>query len=138
MALIKKIIGWYNNFWAHFSWWGTPKVPAGWEEKFSPDEDKVDHGLLEITFPAKTLVIYFIKNRLILALVRKHAIGHMYQLPACWARKRWCIMAEEFQHGGMDGTWKGKMRLLPAQIFLGWGRYCPKCKEQITILGGFK
>ncbi|MGE4297515.1 MAG: hypothetical protein AB7E47_05745 [Desulfovibrionaceae bacterium] len=64
----------------------------------------------------------------------KHERGHALGIPAsgCLGERKWCVMAEESLVGCKDGSWRGKAKLLPHQIVLGRGRYCPACAARIS------
>ena len=65
----------------------------------------------------------------------RHETGHAWGIPAagCPGGHRWCVMAEESLVGYLDGSWKGKLKLLWFQLTdrRGRGRFCPECEKFI-------
>ena len=63
-----------------------------------------------------------------------HEKGHLSGIPAtgCLGRHLWCVMAEEHLVGFKDGTFLGKLILLPLQLIIGRGRYCIYCDKAIS------
>ncbi|MGE4299818.1 MAG: hypothetical protein AB7E47_17505 [Desulfovibrionaceae bacterium] len=87
-------------------------------------------GVAWCGWAALAFVAFFV---LVHIMTMRHERGHMWRIPdkGCLGGHRWCVMAEEHLVGHADGSWRGKLKLLPYQLAWGWGRYCPACAAKI-------
>ena len=76
------------------------------------------------------VAVWALAPAVVTILVVRHERGHANGIPAsgCVGGHRWCCMAEEAMVGAPEG-WSAKLRLLPHQVLLGWGRYCRGCRR---------